>query len=164
MNTLHWRSAYKIIFLFFIDSLFSQKGYLESFNPDKLRFKMLAAERCTVAPVIDGNISDQAWISSTNKVDEFFQIDPLELSAPGKQTEAMVSYNDEALYVFIKAYDTDTENIRKILVRGDSWFTGFGNNSDWVGISVDSRDDDYNGYFFGVNASGVKIDDRGKGR
>ena len=158
MNTLHWRSAYKIIFLFFIDSLFSQKGYLESFNPDKLRFKMLAAERCTVAPVIDGNISDQAWISSTNKVDEFFQIDPLELSAPGKQTEAMVSYNDEALYVFIKAYDTDTENIRKILVRGDSWFTGFGNNSDWVGISVDSRDDDYNGYFFGVNASGVKID------
>ena len=158
MNTLHWRLACKITFLLFISFLFSQKGYLKSFNPDKLRFKTLTAERCTHAPVIDGNISEHAWDSSTNKVDEFFQIDPVELSAPGKQTEAMVCYNDEALYVFIKAYDNQPENIRKILVRGDSWFTGFGNNSDWVGISVDSRNDDYNGYFFGVNASGVKID------
>ena len=35
---------------------------------------------------------------------------------------------------------------------------GFANNSDWVGITIDSRNDDYNGYFFAVNASGVKID------
>ena len=35
---------------------------------------------------------------------------------------------------------------------------GFNSNSDWVGFSIDSRNDDYNGYFFAVNASGVKID------
>ena len=35
---------------------------------------------------------------------------------------------------------------------------GFNNNADWVGITIDSRNDDYNGYFFGVNASGARID------
>ena len=35
---------------------------------------------------------------------------------------------------------------------------GFGNNSDWMGVTIDSRNDDYNGYFCGVNASGAIID------
>ena len=35
---------------------------------------------------------------------------------------------------------------------------GFGNNSDWMGVTIDSKNDDYNGYFCGVNASGAIID------
>ena len=35
---------------------------------------------------------------------------------------------------------------------------GFSNNSDWVGITIDSKNDDYNGYFFAVNASGTRMD------
>ena len=35
---------------------------------------------------------------------------------------------------------------------------GFSNKSDWMGITIDSRNDDYNGYFFAVNASGAKMD------
>jgi hypothetical protein len=35
---------------------------------------------------------------------------------------------------------------------------GFGSNADFVGFAIDSKNDDYNGNWFGVNAAGVKID------
>ena len=34
----------------------------------------------------------------------------------------------------------------------------FASSADFVGIAIDSKNDDYNGKWFGVNAAGVKID------
>ena len=35
---------------------------------------------------------------------------------------------------------------------------GFNTVADFIGVAVDSRNDDFNGKWFGVNAAGVKID------
>ena len=48
--------------------------------------------------------------------------------------------------------------IRKPLTRRDNYMDGFASSSDFVGFAIDSRNDDYNGNWFGVNAAGVKID------
>ncbi len=145
------------LYIIFFDFGLGQSDYLKNFDPDSLRFKVLETKRCDQPPIIDGNLNDPAWEAS-DVVNEFFQIEPKELSIPSENTSARVSYDNEALYVFIEAFDSQPEKIKKTLVRRDSWMDGFSNNSDWVGITIDSKNDDYNGYFFAVNASGTRMD------
>ena len=151
------RSKVIISGLIILVSVYGQSNYLTDYNPDSLRFKMATAVRCSEAPIIDGDLDDDAW-NSALPVDEFFQIDPLELAPPSEKTIAKVLYDDESLYISFRSYDSQPERIKRALVRRDNWMEGFNSNSDWVGFSIDSRNDDYNGYFFAVNASGVKID------
>ena len=143
--------------LFILVLGYGQSSYLTDFNPDSLRFKTATAVRCSEAPVIDGILDDAVWQSAL-PVDEFFQIDPLELAPPSEKTVARVLYDDESLYISFRSYDSQPDRIKRALVRRDNWMDGFNSNSDWVGFSIDSRNDDFNGYFFAVNASGVKID------
>ena len=151
------RSKVIISGLIILVSVYGQSNYLTDYNPDSLRFKMATAVRCSEAPIIDGDLDDDAW-NSALPVDEFFQIDPLELAPPSEKTIAKVLYDDESLYISFRSYDSQPERIKRALVRRDNWMEGFNSNADWVGFSIDSRNDDYNGYFFAVNASGVKID------
>ncbi|MAL65027.1 MAG: hypothetical protein CMF94_02880 [Candidatus Marinimicrobia bacterium] len=134
-----------------------EKDYLISVNPDSLRHKNIKAYRSEFPPIINGNIDLGEWANCSPN-SEFFQIDPLELSLPSEKTTARVMYDDKNLYVFLEAFDSKPKLIKKTLARRDSWMDGFGNNSDWMGVTIDSRNDDYNGYFCGVNASGTIID------
>ena len=136
---------------------FGNLDYLKIKNPDSLRFKTIRAVRCFEAPKIDGKRDDIAW-ESADAVDDFFQIDPKELAPPSEYTSSRIIYDNNAIYVFLEAVDSEPELIKKSLVRRDSWMEGFSNKSDWMGITIDSRNDDYNGYFFAVNASGAKMD------
>ncbi len=156
--TRKWFVFKSLIFNMIILALsFGQSNYLMDFNPDSLRFKTARAVRCSEAPVIDGLLDDPVWQSAL-PIDEFFQIDPLELAPPAESTIARILYDDESLYISFRSYDSQPDRIKRALVRRDNWMEGFNSNSDWVGFSIDSRNDDYNGYFFAVNASGVKID------
>ncbi|GIS53780.1 hypothetical protein Ct9H90mP29_08220 [bacterium] len=143
--------------LLFHGLILGKTDYLKNFHPDSLRLKKVDAQRCDEAPIIDGYITDSCW-ETTRPVDEFFQNEPKELSVPSENTVARVCFDNEALYIFIEAFDSQPENIKKTLVRRDRWMDGFANNSDWVGVTIDSKNDDYNGYFFAVNASGVIMD------
>ena len=146
-----------LYFTLFYSYVFGETDYLKNFDSDSLRLKVVEAERTEYAPVIDGYLTDSCW-ESMKVIYDFFQIEPKSLSAPSEITSARVSYDNKALYVFIESFDSQPEKIKKTLVRRDSWMDGFANNSDWVGITVDSKNDDYNGYFFAVNASGVRMD------
>ena len=130
---------------------------MENINPDSLRLKSINAYRTTVKLEINGIMDLGEWTGSPVN-SEFFQIDPKELASPSEQTTVRVMYDNENLYVFLEAFDSQPHLIKKTLVRRDSWMDGFGNNSDWMGVTIDSKNDDYNGYFCGVNASGAIID------
>ena len=145
-----------LIFLMCFNFLFSNKK-LKPINSSSLRNKSITANRIDKAPIIDGISDTEIW-DLLKETTDFYQINPSELSEPSERTSAKVAYTDEALYVFLKSYDSKPSKIKKTLARRDSWIDGFSNNSDYVGVTIDSRDDDYNGYFFGVNASGAKID------
>ena len=146
-----------ITVILFISSIIAQNTYLEKFNPDSLRFKTSYATRCIEAPYIDGKLDDDSWVQAT-PVNEFFQIEPIELSAPSEQTVVRVAYDDNAIYVAFENFDSQPDKIRRPLTRRDNWMDGFSSTSDFVGFGIDSKNDDYNGNFFAVNAAGVKID------
>ena len=135
----------------------SSKSYLKNINPDSLRLKSINAYRTADKIEINGIMDLDEWAGS-QVTSEFFQIDPKELSPPSEKTTVRVMYDDKNLYIFLEAFDSKPKLIKKTLARRDSWMDGFGNNSDWMGVTIDSKNDDYNGYFCGVNASGAIID------
>jgi len=133
----------------------NSRGIVDDFT--KLKYKIAKATRVSKPPVIDGIIDDLSW-SDAFIIDEFLQFEPYNLEAPSVHTEARVLYDDEYLYIAFNNVDPNPENIMKRLARRDDWESGFGSNSDWVGIGIDSRNDDKTGYWFAVNAAEVQVD------
>ena len=102
--------------------------------------------------VIDGKFNEEIWRVAP-VVTEFVQREPAEGSAPTFKTEARIVYDGEALYVAIRAFDTDPDKIVGILTRRDQR-----SPSDWVKIVIDSYYDKRSAYEFAVNPVGVKTD------
>lgn len=101
--------------------------------------------------IIDGKLSENLY-----KVEgrtDFRQRDPIEDAEPSQRTEIWIGYDDEAIYIGARLYDTAPDSIIKKLVRRDS-FT----KSDWFLIGIDSYFDRRNAFFFGVNPAGSIID------
>ena len=105
---------YCICFISILTFCFGQKNYLERINPDSLRFKSVKAYRSPVKPLINGVMDPGEW-GSSNPSTEFFQIDPKELAPPSEKTTVRVMFDDEALYIFLEAFDSQPEKIKKTL-------------------------------------------------
>jgi hypothetical protein len=102
--------------------------------------------------VIDGKLNEEIWQQSPAIV-EFVQREPSEGEPPTMRTEAHVAYDANALYVAVRAHDTDASKLAGILTRRDQR-----SPSDWIRIVVDSYFDRRSAYEFGVNPVGVKTD------
>lgn len=103
-------------------------------------------------PVVDGRLDDETWRLAP-VVTGFIQRDPHEGMPATEPTEARVVYTDRAIYVAIRAYDSQPERITGLLTRRDQW-----SPSDWVGVAIDSYRDRRTAFSFLVNAGGVKRD------
>jgi hypothetical protein len=110
------------------------------------------AFRAQSPPVIDGKDNDAVWRGAPI-INAFQEWRPTEGKAARFRTEARVAYDASNLYVFVRAFDPHPDSIIKRLERRDS-FTP----SDMIWVFVDSYHDKRTGYEFGVNASGVKMD------
>ncbi|NVO11411.1 MAG: carbohydrate binding family 9 domain-containing protein [Bacteroidales bacterium] len=105
-----------------------------------------------IAPVIDGLMNDACW----NLVEwsgNFTQTQPYENKPPTQQTSFKILYDDNNLYVFIRADDTEADKISRILTRRDD-FSG-----DMVEINIDSYYDKQTAFSFTAMASGAKGDE-----
>jgi hypothetical protein len=102
--------------------------------------------------VIDGNLSEEVW-KQAPLINEFLQREPAEGAAPTHPTEARIVYDNEALYVGIRALDAEPNKVVGILTRRDQR-----SPSDWLKIVVDSYYDRRSAYEFAVNPVGVKTD------
>ncbi len=104
------------------------------------------------APVLDGRLDDPAWALAT-PITDFVQRDPVEGAAPSERTEVRFVYTDAALYVSVRAYDSQPDAIVGRLTRRDEF-----SESDWIFVAIDSYMDRRTAFLFGVNAAGVKRD------
>jgi hypothetical protein len=102
--------------------------------------------------VLDGRFNEEVWRQAP-AISEFQQREPAEGQAPTYRTEARMAYDDAALYVAVRAYDTEPDKIVGILTRRDQ-----GSPSDWIKIVIDSYFDRRSAYEFAVNPVGVKAD------
>ena len=105
------------------------------------------------APEIDGLINEDVW-QLVEWSGDFIQQEPYENAAPSQQTAFKLIYDDNNLYVAIRAFDTEPDKIERRLGRRDSF------EGDWVAIGISSHNDHVTGYGFSVNAAGVKGDGR----
>ena len=103
-------------------------------------------------PVIDGKLDDPIW-QNLKWGGDFTQREPKEGVPPTQQTAFKITYDNNNLYVGIRAYDTEPDKISRIMCRRD-YFDG-----DWVEINIDSYHDLRTAFSFSVNAAGVKGDE-----
>jgi hypothetical protein len=111
------------------------------------------ASRVDAPPTIDGRGDDVAWASGPVARD-FKVFAPREGAEPTVRTEARVRYDDRALYVLVRAFDSHPDSIVRRLSRRDT----FDDTADQILIFLDPLRDGRTGNEFVVTAAGVKRD------
>ncbi len=104
------------------------------------------------APAIDGRLNDVAW-RSASVASGFVQFEPSEGLPASHESEVRVLYDDDAIYVAFRAFDSNPELISALRTRRD-----VGSASDRVHVVIDSYHDRRTAFHFGVNPAGVKMD------
>ena len=103
---------------------------------------------------LDGKLDESTWIFTENS-SNFIQRDPIEGEPATESTSFSILYDDENLYVAVRALTDDVSTIKGILSRRD-----VDTPSDWVFVSIDSYNDNRTAFEFGLNPVGVKMDAR----
>lgn len=111
---------------------------------------VLRAVRATVAPVLDGNLSDAAW-QNAPEFDDFTQHDPEDGKPATQKTRVRVVYDDDAIYFGIRCEDTHPPTTQ--LGRRDNFLT-----ADFLSINIDSQHDRLSGNAFTLYPSNVQMD------
>ena len=115
--------------------------------------KTVRVVRTALPPVIDGDLSDAVWAAAA-VVDDLHQVSPTEYAQPYERTEVLILYDDDALYVAARLYDTEPELITARNLRQNDNI----GQDDRFYVTIDPFNDRRSGYFFGVNPNGVRAD------
>jgi hypothetical protein len=103
--------------------------------------------------VLDGRLDEDVW-NSPNPATDFVQRDPDEGQPATEKTEIRIAYDDEAIYVGARMFDSQPDQIVRRLSRRDSV-----PNTDCVMIGFDPRHDHLTGVGFIVTAAGTLADE-----
>ena len=101
---------------------------------------------------VDGVLSESVW-QSAEPFTQLIQRDPVEGFPVSQRTEVRVAYDDDAIYVGARLYDTAPDSIQARLARRDVSIA-----SDRFGVYLDPYRDKRSGYYFMVNAAGTLYD------
>ncbi len=121
---------------------------------DSLARKQLNTIRAIEAPIIDGKIDESVWFSSAIATD-FVQASPSPMGAPSQRTEVKVLYDNNAIYVAAKMFDTAPDSILQALSERDEL-----RNSDFFGVYFDPFQDNLNGVSFVVTPTNIQVDEK----
>jgi hypothetical protein len=124
----------------------------------RLRHRSISATRITSdEPRIDGSLADPIWSRAFTdprfRVDDFVESNPQPGVVPALPTVAAFAFDDEAVYVAVRAYDPAPDSIVAPYPRRD-----FEVRSDWIFVELDTRHDRRTGVSLGVNPRGVQVD------
>jgi hypothetical protein len=103
------------------------------------------------APSIDGKSEDPAW-DEVEWSGDFIQSDPNDGAKPSQKTEFKLLFDDNNLFILIRAHDTVPGEMVRRLSRRDT------DDGDWIAVSIDSYEDKQTGFTFGVTSAGVQFD------
>ena len=115
-------------------------------DPRKIK---VVAFRITQPIVIDGKLDEEMW-QTANVVTGFTQRDPDEGKPATQKTVVRICYDDDAIYIGARMFDSSPELIIARLVRKDN-----DSNSDQFMVFFDPFNDKRSGYYFGLTAAGT---------
>lgn len=110
------------------------------------------AARLTGPVAIDGRLTEESWLSIPAHAG-FAQREPNEGEPATEETELRVAYDEDALYVGVRLFDTEPTRIMRRLSRRDE-----SADADLVTIYLDPYHDHVSGVMFEVSAAGVQRD------
>ena len=110
------------------------------------------AIRLTEAITIDGVLAEPVWQNGSG-ISQFTQRDPHEGAPPTQKTIVHLAYDDEAIYIGARLFDSAPDSIIARLGRRDAQLT-----SDMFGFFVDPYYDRRSGFYFSINAAGTMYD------
>jgi len=103
------------------------------------------------APLIDGQLDDDAWAFGT-VIEDLHQVNPHEYAEPTERSQIYVVYTKDALYLAARFWDREPDKIgAKVLRQGDFSF-----GEDSFTIIVDPFNNERSGYAFDLTANGVR--------
>lgn len=108
--------------------------------------KQYTATRIASSPEINGILDDESWQSGA-WAGGFTQNEPYNGRPESERTEFKILFDDNNLYVAIKAYDSSPDSIVNRLTRRDQ------QDGELAGIIIDSFHDLRTGFLFGVSSS-----------
>src|SRR5688572_29107665 len=100
---------------------------------------------------VDGVVDEAAWDAAQPAV-EFVQRDPREGQPATEVTEVRVLFDDDALYLGVKAFDREPEKIIINTLEQDFVLE----ENDGFSFYIDTFHDKRNGYAFFINPAGAK--------
>ncbi|MEE8542444.1 MAG: DUF5916 domain-containing protein, partial [Gammaproteobacteria bacterium] len=127
----------------------SAQGAPTSDTPDKV----VRVVRVASPPVIDGRLDDEVW-QQADVITDFHQIRPGDGAEPSELTEVYLLYDDDALYIGARMYDSEPERIAAPTVRHGQ---GLGRDDRLV-VILDPFNTRRGGYRFETNLNGVRHD------
>ena len=122
----------------------------EEFNPNLK--PNLEVRKMTGDIRIDGDLTDSGWLNVV-RATNFTQAEPVDMVKPSSRTEAFITYDNDNLYVAIKAFDTDPVSIRSSLRDRDKI-----TSDDRVGIILNTYGDESWAYELFANPVGIQHD------
>lgn len=131
-----------ILFIFFagVTNLF----------PVPVRFQ---ASRVEKAPVIDGNLNEDAW-QQAPVFSDFKMVEPQTGVQPSERTELRILSDGKNLYIGVICFDSDPAAIAITDLQHDQ--DDHDNGNDAIKILLDPFLDRRNAYFFSINAGGAR--------
>lgn len=128
-----------------------QAGWTQ--EPGRVETKTADIVHLEGPPVLDGKLDDAVWARAT-VIKDLHQIQPNEFESPSERTEFYMYYDDEALYVGARVWDSQPDEITARVLRQGAGIRF----EDRVAVVLDPFYDKRNGYMFEVNPNGVRLD------
>lgn len=102
--------------------------------------------------ILDGVLDEPAW-QAADVAGNWYLNYPVDTARALFQTEARLTFDDEALYISFVCYDDDTPDIINSLRRDFD-----PELNDYVGVSIGPYNDRINGFFFVITPRGVQLE------
>ncbi|HXL54688.1 MAG TPA: DUF5916 domain-containing protein, partial [Chitinophagaceae bacterium] len=103
--------------------------------------------------ILDGKLNEPAWKEAAVE-DDFMQYDPSAGAAPSEKSEVRIVYNDEYLFVALRAYDHEPSKLIANAMERDFELS----NDDGFALVVDSYNDKSTGLAFITNLLNARFD------
>lgn len=101
---------------------------------------------------VDGILDEAAWRDAL-AMELAYEVEPGENTPAPVRTEVLVTHDAHTLYIGFRCYDPQPAAIRSHLQDRDNLW-----KEDWVGVSLDTFNDERSSYTFQCNPRGVQLD------
>jgi hypothetical protein len=127
-------------------------GLAQDSLPTDTTLKSFQIVRTSTPPTIDGVLDDAVW-SSAAVVSDFQQSSPIEGAEPTERTEIYLLFDDDAIYIAGRFWDSEPDQIAAGTLRHRTSRLG---DDDRIAVVLSPYNDRRSGYKFETNANGVK--------